>query len=115
MSCVLRISAADLSMCGLVPYRLENGIAHFQVSEAGFNDVKSQIRDAVGFLRSNQEQLNQAMGPNASGVLDFAVEWRDVAIQCDAFPAELVREAGRLGLALEFSHYPQVEVPRAEA
>ena len=83
------------------------------VSEAGFDDVATQIRDAVKFLRSNREQLRLAMGPNASGGLDFAVEWRDVAIQCDVFPAELVREAGCIGLALEFSHYPQAEVPRA--
>lgn len=115
MSCVLRVSAADLSTCSLVPYRFESGSAHFQISEASFDDVKSQIRDAVRFLRANQEQLKNVMGPDASGVLDFAVEWRDVAIQCDVFPPELVREAGRLGLALQFSHYPQAEVPRAEA
>ena len=116
MSCVLRMSAANLSIDGLVPYRVENGTEHFQVSEAGFNDVKSQIVDAVTFLRANQEHLQNAMGqPGANGVLDFAVEWREVAVQCDGFPADLVREAGRLGLALEFSHYPRAEVPRANA
>ena len=116
MSCVLRMSATDPSIYGLVPYRVENGTGHFQVSEAGFDDVKSQIVDAITFLRSNQEHLQKAMSqPGANGVLDFAVEWRDVAVQCDGFPADLVREAGCLGLALEFSHYPRVEVPRADA
>ncbi len=115
MDCVLRISASDLSRCDLVPYRLESGSAHFLVSEAGFDDVTTQIRDAVQFLRANRAQLMRAMGSDASGVLDFAVERRDLAVQCDVFPSDLVRGAGHLGLALEFSHYPQAEAPSAEA
>lgn len=116
MSCVLRISVVDPVAFGLVPYLFERGTAHCQVSDAGFDDVRSQVRDAVAFLRSNQKLLQQAMGhPGASGILDFAVEWRDVAVQCDAFPADLVREAGLLGLALAFSYYPQAEVPRVDA
>jgi hypothetical protein len=116
MSCVLRISVTDPLTYGLQPYRIENGTAHIRVSDAGFDDVKTQISDAVAFLQSNQEQLRNAMGQlDARGVLDFAVEWRDVAIQSDAFSADLVREAGLLGLALEFTHYPQAEVPGADA
>lgn len=46
--------------------------------------------------------------PNTNGALDFAIEWRNVAVQNDNFPAELVLEAGSLGLALEVSHYPHI-------
>ncbi len=104
------------SASGLIPYRLENGIAHFQVSAAGFEDLKAQTNDAIAFLRANEVQLSKAMSrPDASGVLDFAVEWRDAMVQSNCFSSELVREAGRLGLALELSHYPKAEAPRAEA
>jgi hypothetical protein len=110
MSCVLRISAPEQAASGLVPYRVENGIAHVQVSEAGFGDLRAQVADAVAFLRSNKEQLRRAMGhPAASGVLDFAVEVRDALVQSNRFTPELVREAGRLGLALELSHYSRAE------
>ena len=116
MSCVLRIATLELSKSGLVPYRVENGTAHFQVSLAGFEDLGAQITDAIAFLDSNEEQLRKAMShPGANGVLDFAVEWREAAIQCNRFSSELVRAAGRLGLALELSHYPGGEVPPAEA
>ena len=115
MSCVLRMTAMEPSACGLVSYRLQNGIAHFEVSNAGFDDLKAQIADAIAFLRSNHDQLLAAMNrPASSGVLDFAVEWRDVVVQSNSFPPELVREAGRLGLALEISHYPKAEASRAE-
>ena len=116
MSCVLRIEATEPSVSGLIPYRLENGVAHFQVSDAGFEDLQAQISDAVVFLRSNQEQLRVTMARAASsGVLDFAVEWRDAIFQSNRFSPELVREAGHLGLALELSHYPKDDAPHAEA
>jgi hypothetical protein len=39
-------------------------------------------------------------------VLDFAIERRDVAVQCDYFPPDLVRIAGELGIGLMPSLYP---------
>jgi len=110
------MTATESSAPGLVPYRLTNGIAHFQVSDACFDDLKAQTTDAIAFLRANEEHLRRAMSrPAASGVLDFAVEWRDAMVQSNTFSPELVREAGRLGLALELSHYPKAEAKRAEA
>jgi hypothetical protein len=39
--------------------------------------------------------------------LDFGIERRaDALVQVDAFPAELVLRAGKLGLSLQMSHYP---------
>ncbi len=47
--------------------------------------------------------------------LDFGIERRDVAVQCDRLPPELVRLAGSLGLGIELSQYPPaVEAADAE-
>lgn len=120
MSCILRISEpgvkASLSKISLKPYRVENGAAHFCVSEADFSDFKTQIKDAIAFLQSHMADVKFMMNkPNTSGVLDFAIEWRDVSVQSDNFPATLVREAGSLGLVLEMSHYPVSEEHNAKA
>jgi len=120
MSCVLRISGPDvnasLSKISLKAFRVENGAAHFDVSEADFDDFKAQIKDAIAFLQSHRADVQLMMSePDASGVLDFAIEWRDVAVQFDSFPAALVREAGSLGLELELSHYPASEERDANA
>lgn len=114
MSCVLRVSGpslnASLSKISLEPYRLEDGVAHFDVSDADFSDFQAQVKDAISFLQSHMADVKLMMSETgASGVLDFAIEWRAVSVQFDCFPAALVREAGSLGLALELSHYPVSE------
>ena len=120
MSCILRISGsgvkASLSKISLEPFRVENGAAHFDVSEADFDDFKTQIKDAIAFLQSHRADVQLMLSDSeANGVLDFAIEWRDVAVQFDNFPAALVREAGGLGLELELSHYPASEERNAKA
>ena len=120
MSCVLRISGLGinelLSKISLEAYRVEDDCAHFLVSEADFDDFKSQIKDAISFLQSHRADVSLMMGkPDVNGVLDFAIEWRDVAFQFDTFPAEIVREAGNFGLSLELSHYPASEGSDAKA
>jgi hypothetical protein len=107
MTCILRINTDGSPIGALVPYRFENGIAHFQVSSAEFGDIQAQVQDATNFLQKNNAILLEALSrPGTKGVLDFAVEWRDGAVQVETFPAELVRWAGTIGLGLEFSHYP---------
>ena len=120
MSCVLRISGpgvkASLSKISLEPFRLENEAVHFDVSGADFDDLKTQIKDAIAFLQSHRADVQLMLSnPEASGVLDFAMEWRDVAVQFDNLPAALVREAGSLGLELELSHYPASDERDAKA
>ena len=119
MSCVLKVSGPGvetLSRLSLKPYRVEQGTAHFDVSKSGFDDFATQVKDAVAFLRSRAGDVKLMMSePGTSGVLDFGIEWRDGVAQFDTFSAELVREAGSLGLALELSHYPASEDRGAEA
>jgi len=119
MSSVLRFSCekleAALQRISLAPYRVDAGVAYFDVSDADLNDLAGQITDAIAFLQAHREDITLLMSASGGrGTLDFAVEWRDVAVQYDSFPAELVREAGGLGLALELSHYPVSEEPDAE-
>ena len=120
MSCVLRIFAPDisavLSEISLEAFRIEKDCVHFLVSEADFDNFKTQIQDAISFLQVHGNDVMLMMGnPDANGVLDFAIEWRDVATQCDNFPAEIVREAGSYGLSLELSHYPSSDVSDSKA
>lgn len=111
MSCVLRLSAPisdyALSRVAIKPFRISETAVHFDVSTADFDDLATQANDALEYLRAHTQDLKLLLAsPSTGGVLDFAVELRDAAVQSDAFPAELVREAGNLGLSLEISHYP---------
>ena len=120
MSCVLRVSVPNiegtLKRLSISPYRVENDTAHFNVSDADFNNFNAQVNDAVVFLNSNGADLKRLMSePRASGELDFAIEWLDVAFQCDTLPSALVCLAGGFGLALTLSHYPVSEAGNAEA
>jgi hypothetical protein len=78
------------------------------VSEAGFDDLAAQVSDAVAFLRQHEsEVVRLTRFPGVSDVaIDFGISGRDVAVQTDTFPAELVGLAGRCGIALTLSRYP---------
>lgn len=113
-SCVLRI-------CGET-FRVEDFLATTTFAEAvlqrkggGFNvevggaedDVRDQTRVAIAFLRANATEIARARAfPGVDDLtLDFASAFRDVAAQFARFPAELVKLAGELGIALEVSIY----------
>jgi hypothetical protein len=80
-------------------------------SDADFDEFQTQVRDAIVFLKANGSEIRRLV--RFAGVedvgLDFAISRRDVFVQCDCFPAELVRLAGECGISLEQSHYPPVE------
>lgn len=120
MSCVLRVSFPEIEVAlkglSISPYRVENDTAHFNVSDADFNNFNAQVNDAIVFLNSSGADVKLLMSePSASGELDFAIEWRKVACQFDTFSSALVRLAGEFGLALTLSHYPVSEDSNAEA
>jgi hypothetical protein len=81
------------------------------VSEREFSDLKGQIEDAVGFLSENGEELKRLRDfPGVESIsVDFPVEDRDVAIQCDAFPPSLLSLLGGLSIELMISRYPAHE------
>ena len=77
------------------------------VSEADFNEFPRQVGEATAFLQAHAAQVRRLCGwPGVESVdLDFGIERRDVAVQCDRLPPALVRLAGSFGLGIELSHY----------
>lgn len=88
--------------------RHEESAVHITASGADFDEFPRQVVEATAFLQTEFESVRRlCQFPGVKGVtLDFGIERRDVAVQCDHLPAELVKVAGLLGLAIELSHYP---------
>ncbi len=86
-------------------------------SEADFDEFEKQVADATEFLLAESEEIRRLVEcPGVDGVtLDFGIERRDVAVQCDVLPAELVRVAGTLGLSIELTQYPPKDESSAVA
>lgn len=89
------------------------GYSGFKIdaSRADFSDLGKQIKDAIRFLKRNRKEL--AILSKFRGVetieLDFGIASRDVPVQCDSFPAELVRLAGELNIGITLSQYPSAK------
>jgi hypothetical protein len=79
------------------------------ISPASRTDFARQLRGAVKFLKRHARavrSLRLRKGVEIA-VLDFGVERRpEAVVQCETLSEELVALAGRLGLAVEISHYP---------
>lgn len=114
MACVLRVSAPTLpnvlKRISLTPYRVENGTAHFSVSDADSDDLRGQVQDALRFLTAHRAPLSALMAtPHASGELDFATEYEPGAFLSRTVPASLTRLVGELGLDITISGYPRAD------
>jgi len=88
--------------------RNEQSGVHIAVSDAAFEEFPRQVEEAVVFLRTHYEEVRQLVQfPGVElAYLDFGVARREVEVQCDYLPPELVRLAGELGLGIELSQYP---------
>jgi hypothetical protein len=84
---------------------------HVPASDADFGEFPRQVEEAAAFLRANAAALRRLCEfPGVEAVtLDFGVTRGDAAVQCHHLPAELVRLAGSLGLAIDLSEYPVAE------
>lgn len=84
---------------------------HLPVSITEFIEFPKQVAEATAFLEAETEEIQRlAMFPGVEGVtLDFGIECRDVAVQCDLLPADLIRVAGSLGLSIMVSRYPPMQ------
>jgi hypothetical protein len=82
------------------------------VSTNEFSDLRTQIEDAVRFLKENAQDLKRLR--DFSGLdrmdMEFPVEDRDMVFQSDAFPPRLLSLLGNLNIGLVISRHP---VPRA--
>jgi hypothetical protein len=74
-------------------------------------DLSAQADDAIAFLRRHQTELARlARLPGATDRrLDFGYDRRNVAVQCDYLPPELLASAGALGIGIELSLYEPLE------
>jgi hypothetical protein len=77
------------------------------VSEADFSEFPLQVKEAIIFLQTNESEVRRlcAFPGVVTPTLDFGIDQRDVPIQCDRLPRELLRLAGSLGLDIEVSKY----------
>jgi hypothetical protein len=87
--------------------RHEASGVHVLASDADFNQFPRQVEESITFLQGSEAELRRLCSfPGVEGVtLDFGIERRDVAVQCDRLPAELIRLAGLLALDIELSQY----------
>jgi hypothetical protein len=87
--------------------RHQSSGVHVEASAADFDEFPQQAADATQFLSAHADEVRRLRNfPGVEGVtLDFGIWRRDVWVQCDHFPAELVRLAGALGVGLELTVY----------
>ena len=126
MSCMLRVGSAVLDIDKLLKINLKpdssyrkgeyrtkksthlSSGARYLVSNADFDNFEEQKRDAISFLRNNANSIREII--SISGIdnaeLNFGIDRRDVPVQSDFFPAELLRLTGELGIGIMLSQYP---------
>jgi hypothetical protein len=88
--------------------RHEQSGIHVSASAADFDEFPKQVGETTAFLQREFEQLMRLCRfPGVTSVtLDFGIERRDVAVQCDYLPPDLMRLASSLGIGIELSQYP---------
>ena len=78
------------------------------VSDAEFEDLEKQQADAIQFLRAHTSVLKSMS--EVAGVehatLDFGIAMRDVVIQSDHFPADLIAALAASGCSMELTQFP---------
>jgi hypothetical protein len=94
------------------PRRERSGF-NVDVSAKEWSDLPGQIDDAKAFLSENEaELLRLRSSPGVEGVqLDFPMDLRigtkNIAVQSDRLPADILLAAGRLGVDIVMTIYPR--------
>ncbi|MDE2420039.1 MAG: hypothetical protein KGO49_02510 [Gammaproteobacteria bacterium] len=88
----------------------QNHCLILRVSDLDFDNIQGQIKDAISFLRTWELELVKliALNDNIEACLDFPLYSRfdkDIIVQNDHLPKELIILAGRIGLSIEMSIY----------
>jgi hypothetical protein len=86
-------------------------------SEADFGEFPRQVEEATAFLLAHREELARLRDfPGVEAMtLDFGIARRDVVVQCDYLPPDLLRVVGELGMGIELSQYPIGDEEEADA
>ena len=89
--------------------RPQNPGFNLDVSRADFSELARSVEDAVRFLSQHSAELRRLLAfPGIEGVeLDFAIEDRELPVQTDRFPSQLLQLVGPLGIDIVISRYPR--------
>jgi len=80
------------------------------VSNADFERLDLQIKDAIKYLKKNEINLKKLSELRFKKIqIDFGIEKRDVWAQFDFFPPLLLKLAGNLNIGIEISQYETAE------
>lgn len=77
------------------------------VSDAEFEDLEQQA-DAIQFLRAHSsilKNMSEVAGVEHATV-DFGIAMRDVVVQSDHFPADLIAALAVAGCGMELTQFP---------
>lgn len=81
---------------------------NLEVSDADFEEFEQQQADAIRFLRAHAVALRRML--EVPGVeratLDFGIAMRDVVVQSDSFPADLIAALAEVGCGMELTQFP---------
>ena len=94
--------------------RAEISGINLEISDADFEDLERQQADAIAFLRTHASallQMREFVGVEHAS-LDFGIAMRDVVVQSDVFPAELVGLIASLKCSLGLTQYPVSKTSR---
>jgi hypothetical protein len=91
-----------------VTRRCDHSGMKVSVSSRESSDLRGQVKDAVGFLIDNNQELKRLRdSPGVERIdLDFQVEDREMVFQSDAFPPDLLSLLGELRIGLVISRSP---------
>jgi hypothetical protein len=133
VSCVLRVGGRIFDVAAFLaesPFRpcavfTGNEIRHgrprdpgfnLEVSRADFSDGARQVEDAIKFLTQHSAELQRLRTfAGVEGIeLDFAIEDREVSVQTDRFPSQLLQLMGSRGIDIAISRYPRADDSEAQ-
>lgn len=81
---------------------------NLELSDADFEDFERQQADTLAFLQTHGaalQKMRELPGVERASI-DFGIAMRDVVVQSDIFPAELIASIAQLRCSLELSQYP---------
>lgn len=105
--CTVRRRGEPLSQRANSRRAVTSGVS-LGVSDAEFEELEQQQTDAVRFLRAHAATLKtmREVPGVERATLDFGIAMRDVVVQSDSFPADLVAAVAAFGCGLELTQFP---------
>lgn len=83
-------------------------------SEKDWDDLAGQVEDALSFLKEYEKELSDLINTYTIDDIRFDFPYncwhtREIYVQCNYLPPELLLRAGKLNIGIELSLYPKRE------